>query len=85
MSKIKIHKPVLIAQSADAPILWGGYQIPRLRIDNGKIYVKFNVRMDNAESYDLEAVDPVFVSSDMGETWEQTTNEEWIKAATKMR
>ncbi len=85
MQKIKVHKPVLIAQSADAPILWGGYQIPRMRIsDDKKIYVKFNDRMDSVDTYDVEEFDPVFVSTDMGETWEKCTNEEWIKAATTM-
>lgn len=85
MSKIKVHKPVLIAQSADAPILWGGYQIPRLRIDDQKrIFVKFNNRMDSVDTYSVEHLDPVFVSTDGGETFSETTNEEWIKAATTM-
>lgn len=85
MKKVKIGEPKIIAQSTTEPIMWGGYQIPSIRCDEGVLYVKFMGRMDNIESYGKdEEKDPVFLSRDGGETWERSDLNTWNNKAEKL-
>ncbi len=71
MKKITVGEPILVAQSTEYPILFGGYQIPFIRIAEDKtLYVRFNERVDHYDTHGLEESNPVFKSCDGGNTWE---------------
>lgn len=84
MKKIKIEKPSVVAQSNTEPILWGGYQDPHILCDDGVIYVRFNGRRDCPETMGYEDKNPVFLSRDMGKTWEKSEHRSWILAHPKL-
>lgn len=81
MKKIIVEKPVIVTQSTTEPILWGGYQDPKILCDeNGDLYVRFNSRRDCPETMGIEDQNPVYCSHDQGKTWEKSDHLGWIMA-----
>ncbi len=84
MKKVTVGAPMLVAQSTEYPILFGGYQIPFIRIaDDGTIYVRFNSRTDHYDTHGLEEANPVFSSTDGGITWNRVHDAKAFSAAQK--
>ncbi len=72
MKKITLGEPILVAQSTTEPVIFGGYQIPFIRIaEDQTIYVRFNSRVDHYDTHGMEEANPVFRSRDGGVTWER--------------
>ena len=87
MKKIKLHDPVIVAQSTKEPILFGGYQDPYIRCtEQGTLYLRFNARRDNWLTFGEEEKNPVYKSTDGGESWMHIENgqDEWIRAGTRL-
>ncbi len=83
MKKFTLSEPMLVAQSTEQPIIFGGYQIPFIRIgEDQTIYVRFNSRVDHYDTHGLEEANPVFKSHDGGTTWEPEPD---IKAFSRAR
>ncbi|MBQ7974780.1 MAG: exo-alpha-sialidase [Clostridia bacterium] len=83
--KIKLSEPVVIAQNTTEAILWGGWQLPDIRCDEEKnLFVKFHGRKDSIDTIGQDAKDPVYKSTDGGETWEISDKMSWMKAAPKL-
>lgn len=83
MRKVTVGEPVIVAQSTSEPILFGGYQDPFIRCNAlGELLVRFNTRRDCHETFGRETSNPVYKSTDAGETWEQIPNPlySWITA-----
>ncbi len=87
MKTIKLHDPVIIAQSTTEPVFKGGYQDPIVRCaEDGTVYVRFNARRDCWETFGQEEANPVYKSTDGGDTWSYVENGqyEWIRAGTRL-
>ena len=87
MKTIKLGKPIIVAQSTEEPILFGGYQDPTIRrAENGDLYVRFNARRDSWLTFGEEESNPVYKSTDGGESWIPIENaqDEWIRAGTRL-
>ena len=87
MKKIRLHDPVVVAQSTTEPILFGGYQDPYIRrAEDGTLYVRFNARRDSWLTFGEEEKNPVYKSTDGGESWSPVKNgqDEWLRAGTRL-
>ncbi len=87
MKTIKLGKPVIVAQSTKEPILFGGYQDPQIRCgEDGGLYVRFNARRDSWLTFGEEEKNPVYKSTDGGESFFKCENpqEEWMRAGTRL-
>lgn len=87
MKNIKLGAPVTVAQDTEQPILFGGYQDPTIRrADDGTLYVRFNARRDSWLTFGEEETNPVYRSTDGGDSWEQVKNaqDEWLRAGTRL-
>ncbi len=85
MKKITVSTPVTVAQSTTEPVLFGGYQLPHIRMDEKKkLYLQFMGRKDSVETYGEEEKDLYYLSRDAGETWERTNRTAWEGAAKKL-
>ena len=87
MKTIKLGKPVIVAQSTTEPILFGGYQDPQIRCgEDGVLYVRFNARRDSWLTFGEEEKNPVYKSTDGGESFFKCENpqEEWMRAGTRL-
>ena len=87
MKKIRLSNPVIVAQSTTEPILFGGYQDPYIRYsEDGALYVRFNARHDNWLTFGEEEKNPVYRSTDGGESWSYVENgqDEWLRAGTRL-
>lgn len=83
--KKTIGKPHVVAQSAKEQLIGGGYQDPLIRCRDGKLYLRFSARMDNFSTFGKEDGNPLFTSSDMGETWVRSFDlDDWIRAASPL-
>ena len=81
MSRIKLGKPVVIAQSTTEPIFKGGYQDTFLRCDEQKnLYLRFAKRHDSMATFGQDD-HPLYISRDGGETWAESDDLSlWVKA-----
>jgi len=87
MKTIKLGEPKIVAQNTEEPVLFGGYQDPIIRrAEDGTLYVRFNARRDSWETFGEEEKNPVYKSTDGGETWAPIENaqEEWMRAGTRL-
>ena len=87
MKTIKLGEPVIVAQSTTEPVLFGGYQDPTVRRgEDGTLYVRFNARRDSWLTFGEEERNPVYKSTDGGESWEKSQNpqDEWLRAGTRL-
>ncbi len=85
MKKLTVHEPVIVSQSTTEPILWGGYQDPKILCGDDKtLYVTFNSRRDCPETIGFEDLNPVYSSNDGGQTWRLSSQAKWINAHPKL-
>ena len=87
MKSIRISEPVTVAFSTTEPILFGGYQDPFIRCaEDGTLYVRFNARRDNWLTFGEEEKNPVYKSTDGGESWSHVKDgqNEWMRAGTRL-
>lgn len=87
MKTIKLGDPVIVAQNTEQPILFGGYQDPTIRrAEDGTLYVRFNARRDSWLTFGEEEKNPVYKSTDGGESWSPVKNaqDEWLRAGTRL-
>ena len=87
MKKIILGEPVLVAQDTEQPVLFGGYQDPNIRrSEDGTLYVRFNARRDSWLTFGEEEKNPVYRSTDGGESWERVekAQDEWMRAFPKL-
>lgn len=84
--KMIIGEPHIVAQSSKENLIGGGYQDPLIRCRDGKLYLRFSARIDDLLAFGKEDVNPLFVSSDEGKTWERSFDlDEWIMAAPPLK
>ncbi len=87
MKTIKLGEPVVVAQSTEEPILFGGYQDPTIRrAEDGTLYLRFNARRDSWLTFGEEENNPVYKSTDGGDTWTPIKNGQfhWLRAGTRL-
>ena len=83
--KITLGEPVIIAQNTTEPILFGGWQLPDMRINKNKeIFVKFSGRLDSTDFVGQMEKDPVYKSKDGGDTWELSDLDGWFSASPEL-
>ena len=84
---IRLGEPIIVAQSTEEPVLFGGYQDPNIRKgEDGTLYVRFNARRDSWLTFGEEEKNPVYKSIDGGESWSlaEKGQREWICAGAKL-
>ena len=87
MKTVKLGAPIIVAQSTEEPILFGGYQDPNVRCsEDGTLFVRFNARRDSWLTFGEEEKNPVYKSIDDGESWERVKNaqDEWMRAGARL-
>lgn len=83
MRKVNIGEPIVVAQSTEEPVLFGGYQDPFIRCNEKKeLFLRFNNRRDCLETFGQENSNPILKSVDEGKTWEYLENPlfSWVTA-----
>lgn len=84
---IRLGEPIIVAQSTEEPVLFGGYQDPNIRKgEDGTLYVRFNARRDSWLTFGEEEKNPVYKSIDGGESWSlaEKGQREWVCAGAKL-
>ena len=87
MKTVKLGAPIIVAQSTEEPILFGGYQDPNVRCsEDGTLFVRFNARRDSWLTFGEEEKNPVYKSIDDGESWERVKHaqDEWMRAGARL-